>query len=336
MPKAKKLPSGNYRCQMYIGKNKDGKRLYKSFTAPTKKEAERLAAEFSMEKEFREQGKDRTFGEAMFDFNESKKNILSPTTYATYKCFEKNSLADLSEIPLKSFDSRFMQKYIDHICETRSPKTIKNRFAYINSVLKFEKIPPIQDITLPKKKQPKLHIVTDDEVKKILKASEGTEIGLAIRLAIFIPARRSEICALTADDFSGNFVTINKALVKDENNNFVLKEPKSYAGYRTVQLPQEIIDSVPKKGQIISYNPDALYLIFKRLLKSLDMDFRFHDLRHYGATFLHAQGVPDKYIMQRGGWSSVATLQNIYTHCLPEKTDEATQSVIAKFNSLTE
>ena len=43
MASAKKLKSGNWRCLAYIGKDKEGKRLYKSFTAPTKKEAELLA-----------------------------------------------------------------------------------------------------------------------------------------------------------------------------------------------------------------------------------------------------------------------------------------------------
>ena len=39
MATAKKLPSGAYRCLIYIG-DENGKRKYKSFTAKTKKEAE--------------------------------------------------------------------------------------------------------------------------------------------------------------------------------------------------------------------------------------------------------------------------------------------------------
>lgn len=47
MATAKKLPSGNYRVNLYIGKGVDGKRKYKSFTAPTKKAAEYLAAQYN-------------------------------------------------------------------------------------------------------------------------------------------------------------------------------------------------------------------------------------------------------------------------------------------------
>ena len=180
--------------------------------------------------------------------------------------------------------------------------------------------------------------MTDEEMRILLKATEGTELGLAIRLAAFIPARRSEICAICPKtDIEGNFITINKAMVQNPDREWVIKQPKTYSGYRTVEMPPEIIKLIPKNAdKAISCHPDILYERFRNKLKELGLSFRFHDLRHYGATFLHAQGVPDKYIMQRGGWSSVATLQNIYTHCLPEKTDEATKSVIAKLSSLTE
>ena len=47
-----------------------------------------------------------------------------------------------------------------------------------------------------------------------------------------------------------------------------------------------------------------------RALRHLDVPgFRFHDLRHYAASTMHAIGVPDQYIMQRGGWSSGKTLK---------------------------
>ena len=49
MATAKKLPSGEWRIQKYIGKDDNGKRIYKYFTASTKKEVEYLAAEFCIE-----------------------------------------------------------------------------------------------------------------------------------------------------------------------------------------------------------------------------------------------------------------------------------------------
>ena len=48
MATAKKTPSGTWRVQIFLGKDKDGVKRKKSITAPTKREAERLAMEFLM------------------------------------------------------------------------------------------------------------------------------------------------------------------------------------------------------------------------------------------------------------------------------------------------
>ena len=40
---ARKLPSGSWRARLFLGEDENGKKHYKSFTAATKREAERLA-----------------------------------------------------------------------------------------------------------------------------------------------------------------------------------------------------------------------------------------------------------------------------------------------------
>ena len=39
-------------------------------------------------------------------------------------------------------------------------------------------------------------------------------------------------------------------------------------------------------------------------------------------SILHAIGIPDKYIMARGGWKSNFTMNNVYNHALKEKANE--------------
>ena len=46
--KQKKLPSGTWRVQVFLGKDANGKNIMKSFCAPTRKEVEKLAAEFEL------------------------------------------------------------------------------------------------------------------------------------------------------------------------------------------------------------------------------------------------------------------------------------------------
>ena len=60
----------------------------------------------------------------------------------------------------------------------------------------------------------------------------------------------------------------------------------------------------------------------------------FHDLRHYCASIQHAMGIPDAYIMQRGGWGSDAVLKNVYRHALSDKEDEMYHKANDYFSSM--
>lgn len=340
MAKAKKLPSGNWRCQAYAGTDENGKRKYKSFTASTKKEAELLAAQYLVEKETFSDDKNLLMKTAMFRYNESRAHVISPATLRTYTGYAEKKLKDKWDYPISKITSEDMQKWIDEWSINRSPKTVRNIHGYVQAVLLFFGCGKDLKVTLPQKKPYDYHIVTDEEVKALLRHTEGTELGIAIALAAFIPARRSEICALTNEDIDRQKCTvkISKAIVRSKDREWITKSiPKTFVSNRTVDIPKSIVDKIPDKpGRIINASPSQIEDRFKRAKRTLHLDFRFHDLRHYGATFLHAEGIPDKYIMQRGGWSSVETLQRIYTHCMPQKMNEASDTVVNKFNSLME
>ena len=64
---AKKLPSGSWRAKVYDYTDSKGKEHYKSFTASTKSEAERMAAQYRTQKE-RYQNDDLTVAEAIDGF----------------------------------------------------------------------------------------------------------------------------------------------------------------------------------------------------------------------------------------------------------------------------
>ena len=57
-----KKRGNKFRVRVYTGTDKEGKKIYRSVTANTKREAERLAAEIRIDYEYRE---DITFGEAV-------------------------------------------------------------------------------------------------------------------------------------------------------------------------------------------------------------------------------------------------------------------------------
>lgn len=334
MPNARKLPSGNYRARIYIG-TENGKKIYKSFTNADKHVAENMATEYLTHHKFEEKS-GMTLKQAMEKYNEVKINVLSPSSIKGYESYRKNNYKLIENYPLEALNNKLCAEWIADISQTLSPKSIKCRVGYLQSVLAMYAPEKRLKFVTPKKKRVSYHIVTDEEIKALLATTKGTKIGLAIRLAVFIPARRSEICALTYEDIINNSIVINKAIVQDSTKAWVTKQPKTESSYRSVVMPDEIIKEIGTgKGNVFDgWTPTTIYEKFKWQLHLLGFDFRFHDLRHYGATYLHAQGVPDKYIMQRGGWASLQTLQEIYTHCLPDKTTEVDKIVEKKLLSL--
>ena len=75
--------------------------------------------------------------------------------------------------------------------------------------------------------------------------------------------------------------------------------------------------------------------MFGRLLKRINIPhFRFHDLRHYSASVQHAMGIPDAYIMERGGWGNDAVLKNVYRHTMEEQKKRMADKANAYFSNL--
>ena len=91
MAEPKKLPSGSWRVRVFIGKNKDGKKMYKSITAPTKKEAKKEADRFELSLNLSNiDYNDLTLGQAYDRYIESKYSVLSPSTIVGYRQCSRN------------------------------------------------------------------------------------------------------------------------------------------------------------------------------------------------------------------------------------------------------
>lgn len=87
MAKATKLPSGNWRVRVYIGKDSTGKAMYRSFTNPDRKKVLFEASLYQIE--HREERTRMTFRKAMDEYISSKEMILSPSTVSGYLTIQK-------------------------------------------------------------------------------------------------------------------------------------------------------------------------------------------------------------------------------------------------------
>lgn len=348
MPTAKKLPSGSWRCQVYSHTEEiiqpDGtikkKRIYESFTSDVsgpkgKRIAEQMAADWAAKKD-RVGKSDMTVKEAVRGYIEAKTEVLSPSTILNYESVEKNYIPLIGNVRLDSLTQKKVQEWISQISPKRSPKTVRNAYGLLVSSLGMYCPELHLRTTLPQKEKADLYIPTDDDIKKLLTHVQGKELELAIYLAAFGPMRRGEICALESSDINENTVTVNKSMVFTSKNTWMIKQPKTYASYREIVYPDFVIERLQGiEGRIIKCTPNQLTARFQRAVRFSKLPhFRFHDLRHYSASFMHAIGIPDSYIIERGGWQTDNVMKTVYRHTLNDRTKKMNQKVNAEFNAL--
>ena len=335
MPKAKKLPSGSWRCQVYDYTTPEGKIIRKSFTvsdpsAAGRRKCEAMAAEWAAKKEHTKTS-GQTLEQATRRYIASREHILSPTTLNSYRQILKQFGA-LLEKPLAAITNDDAQALINMTARTHSPKTVRNVYGLFNAVIREYR----QDISLrvkmPEKRPPARYVPNETEAKAIINAVRGTVLELPVLLAAYGPMRRGEICALRMDNIKGNVVHVCENMVKDLSGGrvkWIIKAPKSAAGDRFIEYPEQVAALWEgKEGRVINMNPDTLTNEFRRLLIRKKLPpVRFHDLRHYSASIMHALNIPNQYIMERGGWSDDRTLVSIYRHTLSEQTKEMADKI---------
>ena len=318
MANAKKLKSGNWRCQVFDYKDEAGKKHYKSFTAPTQREAEYLAITYQMQ---REHERNRmTLGQAYDEYLRVKHNILSPSTRRGYKSARNNHFQDLMDMDIGDITEAMVQQDVDIMSINCSPKTIRNQYGLLVSVLKMFRRDFHMDISLPKKQTPRRYIPSSKEVK-LLYDSADESLKVPIILASQASLRCSEICAVTPDSITSKGVNVTSAIILDENNLYIRKLPKTDAGYRFSPLSPDAV-AICKAWSHFGITPRNLEKKFQTLCKKVGVPTTLHKLRHYWATQLHQAGIPDKVIMKYGGWDDVNTLHNIYLHVLSEHDTE--------------
>lgn len=315
--KIEKLPSGSYRIRkMYKGKTYSIVTDYK----PTQKEAiQLLSAEMD---KMLPGNAHMTFKTAAGKYIDTKSNVLSPSTIRGYLSILRNLPDSFTSLFVSDIDNIIIQKTINLYSASHSPKSTRNAYGFITAVLSMY-CPNIKVMTtLPQNIKEAPYIPTDDDVKRILEYASGTQYEIPLILATF-GLRRSEICALTIDDLHGNTLTINKAMVQNEDKEWIIKTTKTESGVREIYLPDRVIHLIQKQGYVYKGYPNSIVCYLHRAQDKLGIPrFSLHKLRHYYASMAHALGIPDAYIMASGGWRSDGTLKSIYRHALDDRKEE--------------
>ena len=322
-----------WRCLVFSHyEYKDGEKIrkYKSFTADTRKEAERLAAVWEYD-QAQNAGK-LSVHDAIEQYIDVKEAALSPSTVTGYRSYLKTGKYEpLEDLDVSEVDQRGLQLWVAYMLEEDyKPKYIKNCYGLLRPALTMAGIGSIP-VTLPMVIMPEIYVPTDKELKKLLAYldKEDPEVKAAAMLAAFGSMRRSEICALRPSDFSENTVTVRRAIVRNSDGIWVEKKTnKTVKSHRTIVLPPQVVAGTDlSHDPIISLDPDQLSKRFRKAVKHAGMPQQFclHALRHYYVSIAHVLKIPDQYVMKMGGWQTDYVMKRNYRSTLTdvEKKEQA-------------
>lgn len=335
-----KKKNAHYKYNYY---DADGKRHCKTFTASTRAKARQLSEEWEDEYLNGKKRVPMTVLCALNAYIDGKAPVLSPSTVRSYRGvvsarIEGKPIADIDVSDLTLSD---VQKWVNsEVTDNLSPKSVKDHFSLLRSAAKpMTRRLDWDAVALPQQRKFQGHTPTDAEIRQLLdytRQQSDPTLYRAILLTAFGPLRRSEVCALTNKDIRGNAVTIDKALVRNDAGGWDIKTTKTIDSTRVIIYPDFVIRELSGiSDRIVSCNPDALARRFERALKFAKLPhFRFHDLRHYGASIMmYMDGVSQRTIENRGGWSrNSPILRRIYQNTLADKEKAETEKINSYFS----
>ena len=204
---------------------------------------------------------------------------------------------------------------------------------------------PADHVEPPKVAHKSMTILNEEQMDTFLAAVEQdsiwkdffyTELTTGLRLG--------EICGLMWSDFDARKGTlnINRTLQKEQGGRLVTGDTKTYAGTRTIILPDstaELLRCRKKNSYSVwifpnplkpeaPMNPSIAYRQLKAILTENSLpDLRFHDLRHTFATHALANGVDAKTLSGILGHTKASFTVDTYTHTTTDMHRKAAEIV---------
>jgi integrase len=220
----------------------------------------------------------------------------------------------------------------------------------LNSSVKLRLIRsnPCHSIDKPVPKKGEMMSLSAVQAKLVLEEGRDYSVYPLLAVALATGCRQGELLALGWGDVGihDKQITVRQSLSRPKAG-FVIKDPKTVAGRRTISLPGFAVDALVelkaqrlKAGQLQSpvfctrtgnyLNKNnvlrAFRAVVKRVNKRLAKDegaglipdsIRFHDLRHTHASILLSSGHSLRAVSQRLGHSNPALTLRVYAHGLP-------------------
>ncbi|MDO8616866.1 MAG: tyrosine-type recombinase/integrase [Dehalococcoidia bacterium] len=206
-------------------------------------------------------------------------------------------------------------------------------------------------VTPPQVRQRDIAPLTPAQARIFLASISGDRLEALYAVSLSLGLRQGEALGVGWDDVSLEERTLTvRHTLQRYGGAYHRDDPKTERSRRTVSLPAPLADALRQHrarqneerlrvGALWAGDKWGLVFCdelgeplsgaqvtrkFQARLAALGLPRqRFHDLRHAAATFLLAQGVPLRVVMEILGHSTITTTANVYGHVLPELQRDA-------------
>jgi integrase len=319
MSKLEKLPSGTWRTRVYV----EGKQV--SVTGADRKSC--LAKAAALLSGTVKPGDSITLSKAIDRYIKNRENVLSPSTIRGYRTIQKSRFQGLMDRKIPSITASQWTAAVNQEAKLCSAKTLKNAWRFIASVVK-DSGNTVPRVTLPQVIPAEKAFLEPEQIPDFIQAVHGTPVEIPALLALH-GLRRSELLALTWDtvDTKNAVLHVSGAVVQDEDNAYVhKKENKNVTSHRDVpiiipELTAALI-AADHSRPVVQYAPNSIRTAINRVCQLNGLPkVGVHGLRHSFASLCYHLDVPEKVVMELGGWKDDHTMRRIYTHLAQKDRD---------------
>jgi len=308
-----------------------------------------------------------TFETLVAKWLETAKKNLSPTTLRTYKSLLSNwALPALGDRSIGSIQTSDLDELYGGLSDrfNLSPSTVRQVHAIVRRAFRqailwgWVTVNPATNATPPRQAKNDLSPPSPVQVGELVHAAyaRDPEVGNFLHVAATTGARRGEICAIRWRNIDTKLKTLtiesaivevpggieerdtkthsNRRLALDDDTLKVFESQRLIAQDRAALIGAEVskdayVFSHEPSGSI-PWTPGSMTNHFTALRNSLGYDnMRLHDLRHFAATRLIAEGVPIRTVSGRLGHANPSTTLSVYTHFV-EASDHVAAGIMGR------
>lgn len=373
MPKINRLPDGTYETRISVIDPRTGKRHQPRIRARSKRELDNAIARARAE--ILERGRVEPNRTPIRDWLDTWLASYHPRSASTYQsradAVEKIKTDPIADVLLGRVQPIDIQAYVNRLSATLEPSSVRGRYAPLQMALQsahdLRVIPesPVRGVVLPPRISEPRQTWDAAQVRQFIAATTIHPLGSAFVLAVVLGVRMGELTAFRRSDLEWHRgvlrgCTISRTLSRQTGGGMrVADVPKSSAGHRRLLLPQQCVDAIERRLDVLEPLRDALGDLWddddalwgrddgshwqsnSTLTRAYDEivehaglpRIRPHDLRHTAATNMIWAGIPLPTVSKILGHATPAVTLSTYAHVIATMEGQAVQAIEAFYGA---